>query len=389
MRNALAGHVIGQNPPAESLTAPEIGIANVGVSRPNNAAIPAAVKAATRATGKSVYIAWASFQRRQVSMVPYCGFETVFLPVQRPINRIRKGWAYFRNAFATMEILRRQRPEVVWMQLPQVPLMWVALLYRFWAHRKPILVADCHNAMFRAPWSKVPLGVGLLAKCDIVIAHTDEMRAIAISLRVPANKLLVVGDPPADIATVDAPALTISRPWIVFPASFSEDEPIAEVIQAARLVPGISVLITGDYISLDKLKLHATAPPNVSFLGFLNRADFDSLIQHCDAVMAFTRLDGLQMSVCGEAVGCAKPMLISNTQALRRLFPIGGVFVNSADPQAIADGLRKLFDNHAALSAQAQALNAQSRSTWANVHAKMLAERIDAVRADADAAGCV
>lgn len=313
-------------------------------------------------------------------MVPHCGFAPVFLPVQRPVNRIRKGWAYLRNAFATFNILRQRAPEVVWMQLPQVPLMWVTLLYRFFARRKPILIADCHNAMFRAPWSNVPMGVGLLARCDVVIVHTDEMRDTAVELQVPADKLLVVGDPPANITATTAPTLAIARPWIVFPASFSDDEPIAEVIEAARLVPDISVLITGDYIHLDKSNLYATAPSNVSFLGFLNRVDFDSLIQHCDAVMAFTRLEGLQMSVCGEAVGCNKPMLISDTHALRRLFPIGGVFVNSSEPLAIADGMRRLLVNRAELAAEAQTLNKQLQATWTKGHAQTLADRINALR---------
>lgn len=359
------------------------GLADVRkTSAPQETTVPFAMQATTKMATGGIYIAWASFQRRQVSMVPHCGFVPVFLPVHRPVNRIRKGWAYLRNAVATINILRRRVPDVVWMQLPQVPLMWVTLLYRFFARRKPILIADCHNAMFRAPWSKVPMGVGLLARCDIVIVHTDEMRNTAIALQVPADKLLVVGDPPADISATATPALAIPRPWIVFPASFSEDEPIAEVIEAARLVPDISVLITGDYINLDKSNLHARAPRNVFFLGFLNRVDFDNLIKHCDAVMAFTRLEGLQMSVCGEAVGCNKPMLISDTQALRRLFPLGGVFVNSGEPLAIAEGMRKLLANRAALAAEAQTLNKRLRAIWTKGHAPILSDRINAMRID-------
>lgn len=333
--------------------------------------------------GDSVYIAWARFQRRQISMAGLCGFEPVFLPVQRPVSRVRKGFVYLRNAWLTWSLLRQRRPDVIWMQLPQVPLMWVALFYRFFARAKPVLVADCHNAMFRAPWSEVPMGVRLLSKCDIVIAHTDEMMKTANSLGVPSNRLIVIGDPPADIvgASTTMPALAIKRPWVVFPASFSDDEPIEEVIEAARLTPDVSVLITGDYVNLDKLQLHAKAPANARFLGFLSREDFDNLIVHCDAVIAFTRLEGLQMSVCGEAVGCQKPMLISNTRTLRRMFPVGGVFVDSANPDAIAVGLHSLITNHAALSEQAATLNAQMREAWRKSHAPSLLSRIRVLRA--------
>jgi hypothetical protein len=332
---------------------------------------------------RSIYIAWAAFQRRQISMEPFCGFELVFLPVRRPVNRLRKAMAYLGNAWTTFSILRQRQPDVIWLQLPQVPLMWVALAYRFLVRRKPVLIADCHNAMFRPPWSEVPLGIALLSSCDIVVAHTDEMMEVAARLNIPEGKLMVVGDPPANFsANASAiPPIDLPRPWVVFPASFSEDEPIHELVAAARQTPDVSVLITGDYKNMDKLNLHETAPRNVQFLGLLPRAEFDSLLVNCDAIVAFTRLDGLQMSVCGEAIGSGKPMLISDTMTLRRLFPLGCVFVDSSNPQAIADGLRQLVMKRIPLEGQAIELRLRMQADWSNVQVKKLTNRITAIRA--------
>ncbi len=274
-------------------------------------------------------------------MAPHCDFDTVFMPVERRLNKIAKAYRYFRNGWDMLRILREQRPAVIWLQLPQVPLLWVALFYRRAFDRQATIIADCHNAMFRPPWSNVPFGLSLLAKCDIVLAHNPDVMEAAVKLGVERALLMVVEDPPASFASAPAPlalSIDLPRPWLVFPASFATDEPIAELIAAARLTPDVSFLITGNLKNCRNPELLAQATPNVRFMGFLSREDFEALIQHCDAVIAFTRFDGIQLSVCGEAVGAGKPMLISDTGTLRRQFPKGTVFVNSADPEDIAKG---------------------------------------------------
>jgi hypothetical protein len=73
-------------------------------------------------------------------------------------------------------------------------------------------------------------------------------------------------------------------------------------------------------------------------------------------------------------------MLISDTVALRRLFPAGTVFVDSADPQAIASGMKRLFAQHATLTQQVNDFRQQLERDWLNVHSKHLSNRIAAAR---------
>jgi glycosyltransferase involved in cell wall biosynthesis len=293
---------------------------------------------------KQIHVAWTTFQRRQVSMAPHCGFDLLFLPVERRSGLPAKALQYLKNAWRTLRSLRDLKADAVWVQLPQVPLMWVALFYRAVFNRRATVVADCHNKMFRPPWSRFPLGVSLLTRCDLILVHNDDVLEQAVALGIPRSRLSVVEDPPASFDKQQGCELfqEIPRPWLVFPASFAEDEPIKELLEGAAAVPELSFLITGNSRNFKEQALIDGAPDNVHFVGFLSREDFDTLITGCDAVVALTRYDGIQLSVCGEAVGAGKPMLVSDTSTLKRLFPAGSVFV-ADDPSAIASGAKELM----------------------------------------------
>jgi hypothetical protein len=328
-----------------------------------------------------LFFAWTGFQRRQVSMATLCGFETVFLPVKRRQSIVTKAWTYAKHSWTMFRLLQESRPRVVWIQLPQVPLLWVALLYKWQSNNRVVVISDCHNAMFRKPWSKFPFGLSLLSKSNVVLVHNADVEKKAIDLGIDQERLLVVEDPPASFPIGINIRLTIDlpRPWFVFPASFASDEPIMELLTAANAIPDVSILITGNLKNAKEPTLISQAPPNVRFLGFLERTQFESLIQTCDAVIAFTRLDDVQLSVCGEAVGAERPMLVSGTTTLRRQFPRGTVFVDSSEPSDIAAGMRHLHENQQQLTEEMRAFHRQFRDDWLRLKGKELAERIGRV----------
>jgi glycosyltransferase involved in cell wall biosynthesis len=327
---------------------------------------------------KQLYVAWINFQRRQVSMAPHFGFELLFLPVDRKVGLARKAAQYLRNSWQTLQALREKRAEAVWVQLPQVPLMWVALLYRALFNRRASVIADCHNKMFRAPWSRFPFGVSCLKFCDIVLVHNDDVLQQALALGVPRDKVSVVEDPPATFEERGECRIfkEIPRPWLVFPAGFGDDEPLKELLQAASAVPEFSFLITGNDKNCRDQKLIAHAPGNVHFLGFLSRDDFDSLITGCDAVVALTRFDGIQLSVCGEAVGAGKPMVLADTSTLRRLFPCGSIFVRPDDATAIAWGAKQVMAANAELKEFVLREREEITSKWWETRGNLLMRQL-------------
>lgn len=325
---------------------------------------------------KQIHIAWIGFQRRQVSMQQFFGFEVFFFPVERRVNKLRKAYIYAKTAWKTFFLLKEQKPDVVWVQLPQTPLLWVCLIYRLFIAKNMQIVADCHNAIFRAPWNTLPFTKSALNACNAVVVHNDSVLAQAANDGVTQEKLVVVEDPPANFDGVESYVCSLPRPWVVFPASFAADEPVEELIAAARLVPEVTILTTGNTRNIKNKTLLETKPSNMHFLGFLSISDFDSLIMSSDAVLALTRFDGIQLSVCGEAVGAAKPLIVSDTSLLRRLYPEASIFV-LPNAESIAWGIREALLNKNALSSEMQEFRAETIQRYREQRVASLCEMLN------------
>lgn len=323
-----------------------------------------------------VFVAWTDFQRRQLSMADCFGFEVVFLPA-RVTGRLGKALEYVAQILRTLRLLVSRRPKVLWLQLPPTPLLWTAILFRRIYAPELLIVADCHNAMLRPPWVSFP-GVRLLRKCHLVLVHNQAVYSDAAKIGVALERLLVLEDAPARISPVAPPRAFdgIPRPWVLLPASFKSDEPIEEVLQAAILAPEISFLLTGNPDRARKRFEGLKVPDNVYRLGFLAKDQFDSLLAHCDAVLGLTKFDGIQLSVCNEAVGAGKPMILSDTKLLRHLFGRGSVFVDSFDPQALAAGCRAALAQLETLTHQVLALREERTACWREVQAAAAARAL-------------
>lgn len=321
----------------------------------------------------ALHLAWAAFQRRQVSMAPLVGLECVFLPLAyKGRSHARRLFAYLQLAWRTWRVLAARRPQELWLQLPQLPLLWVALLYRLVAPHPLRLVADCHNAMFRPPWSRLPFALASLVRCDLVVVHNDEVWHQAIAFGLPPERLSVLEDVPPlrtpGVAVPPVPALLAGRPrpWVLFPGSFGSDEPVAEVFEAARRLRGCAtVVVTGRLVNAAK-NGHALddLPDNLLLTDYLPLADFDALLLHCDLVLALTRHEGVQLSVCNEALGFGRAMVMSDTALLRRLFGSAAVCADSSDPAALARAVEAASARRAELEQRGAALALRRRDDW-------------------------
>lgn len=265
------------------------------------------------------------------------------MPVPK-CGRIIKVFHYLRLLIASIARLRSEAPDVVWVQLPQVPALWAALIYRMLSSKRIKVVADCHNAQLRAPWSSFPRALWSLKQCDVVLVHNEAMHVKAAEIGWPMDKVLVLEDVPAVGKERPSSGLAFSyiktpKPWVLFPGSFATDEPIAEVLEAARIAPEVTFIITGrseraqqnghDIFSL---------PPNVVLPGFLSIEMFDDLLREADVVMGLTKEEGIQLSVCNEALSFGKPLVTSNTRILEKLFGRAAILVDTRAPESIAQG---------------------------------------------------
>lgn len=316
-----------------------------------------------------VHLAWTGFQRRQESMRHVVGFDCWFFPTAKG-GRLSKLVSYVQLFFKSLRDLRLAAPQEVWVQLPQVPPLWAALLYRVLFNPTAKIIADCHNAQLRAPWNRFPLALWSLRRSDIVLVHNEAMFEQAKTIDWPMEKVLILEDIPPTLSNIAPQGLArqvidAPKPWVVFPGSFAADEPIAEVMAAARLAPEMTFIITGrpDRAARNGHDL-SSLPSNMRLPGFLSVEVFDDLLRDADVILGLTREEGIQLSVCNEALGFKRPLVTSDTAILRQLFSEAAVMVKTSDPASIAAGCRSALEGQAARSKLSSNLAEKRLCKW-------------------------
>ena len=151
------------------------------------------------------------------------------------------------------------------------------------------------------------------------------------------------------------------RPQALLVSRFAGDEPVDQAVAAAALVPEIDLLVTGRLEDLPP-QLASSAPPNVSFVGFLSAARYQELVVEADVVVALTTEPTSVMRCAYEAVYARKPLLISDWPLCRELFPFALAVAN--DPASIASGLRHAFGSLQACEDRAGDARALQLDRW-------------------------
>lgn len=313
----------------------------------------------------NIYIAWIAFQRRQESFKYFFPVDCYYYPIPR-CGFLVKLIFYVKNFVKTFFLLRRMRPKIVFVQVPQTPALFAVMLSRFIFGINCIVIADCHNAMFRFPWLNYPGSKLLLRSSNFILVHNYEIYNKAVSL-LGAGKIFNVPDAPASFAShifndflekrfFDAPDFCF-----VFPASWADDEPIRDLIFAFSMINSARLIITG------RPKLHLIQdidlPENVKIAGYLSNHEFDYLINRCDCIFALTSHDDVQLSVCGEAVGAAKPLICSDTSLLRSMYDDFAVFTLN-NPIAFAESVNAVVGNYSSILLRAKSKRDRAFSDW-------------------------
>lgn len=150
---------------------------------------------------------------------------------------------------------------------------------------------------------------------------------------------------------------------VLFICTWSQDEPFINVLSAAKAIPDNYVIyMTGSYkgkIDLEKIEI----PTNVILTGFVEDSEFERLLSEVDFAMILTTRENCLVCGAYESVAMKKPMILSNTEALRSYFDEGVVFTNN-DPGSIAAALKEMSQNKIKLKNEIKHLNKKLQKQW-------------------------
>lgn len=257
---------------------------------------------------------------------------------------------YLLSMKQTIGALRARRPSVVIATNPSIVLGLFLLLYRRFSGFK--LISDAHYAGVDPP------NFNRLLK-RILDLHNRSVDLVVVPTETHALRLTQIGasayvcpDPLPHIPTRSGFEHTLPEKSVLLVCSFDLDEPFSAAFEAFDQLreDGYSLVVSGNYA---RAGVDPERFPWVQFLGFVSERDYFGYLQACSVVMDLTELE--DCLVCGayEALALHKPLILSDSEAMRAYFGDACVLTENAST-AIVESVRQAFSKRDELIEAAQ-----------------------------------
>jgi glycosyltransferase involved in cell wall biosynthesis len=319
------------------------------------------------ANGASVVaVAWDHVQGRTQALATALGGQAWYIrsrPTQKPLLPLR----YVIDGIQMWRLLLRHRPGVLLVITPPIGPPVVGLIWCL-THRC-LLVVDCHTGAFHSwkwRWSTWMIRAAC-RKAVVALVHTcgDEEMVRAWG----ATTLLLPDDIPD--ASLASHAPQFNRPCIVVAGSLDGNEPVAATLEAAALIPGVTLRFTGDPQRVPTA-LRRNAPENVVFTGWLDYPRFLAELLAADAVAVFSTDPHIMNRAAFETIGLERPLVLTDYPGLRARFGEAALF-SPNDPQLMAITLWRALLQKDELAAKSGELQAQLRAQHQEAVARLKA----------------
>lgn len=270
----------------------------------------------------SIFISWIRHHGRSAGLAEALGIDSYYVTGGTGPAPVR----YLRAWRDTARILRQRKPQaVVVMQPPVIALLSVAITT---PHVTRIL-GDLHTGVFTDPkwkWA-LRLTMRILRNRGVAIVTGTELAMRASRYGVEALEMhdiitsvsVTEGEPDSDVVTG-----LLSRDYALVPLAYAFDEPLEELIQAARNHQEITWVLTGR----PPQSVRDAAPENVVFPGFVTNEDYGRLVANATVMVALTTQEDTMQRVGYEAIGSGIALVISDTKVLRDFFDDSVLYVN-------------------------------------------------------------
>ncbi|KAA3647817.1 MAG: hypothetical protein DWQ07_02200 [Chloroflexi bacterium] len=307
---------------------------------------------------KVLFLAWVNYLSRNALLADYLGASIHFVTYgQRGGNPLLLPLRYIMQSFLTWPILRKEKPDVIVVQVPPLPSAIVAYIYAVFFRAR--IVIDTHSSTFISFWRRLLwLHRWLSRRALTTIVHNQQIKDIVDEWGCHTTYLgYIPGDYPQGEPYELAQGFNV-----VATCSFDPDEPILEIVQAAQSVPEVNFYLTGNSSRASE-EILASKPDNCQFTGYVSNDAYFGLLRGVDAIMDFTKWENTVLLGAHEAVSLGQPLVVSNSLTLRENFPSGTVHVpNTAE--GIAEGVRQMQAEHSRYKKEMLALKEQLQSEF-------------------------
>jgi glycosyltransferase involved in cell wall biosynthesis len=261
-------------------------------------------------------------------------------------------------AIRTLRLLFQKQPRLVFIQSPPgLAVLFVAFYSTLTGGH---FIVDAHSAALQLPyWTRPRWFWAWLARLALVTIVTND--PFANMLREWGARAMVIRDIPTSFPEGGNFSLNGSFNVAVV-NTFSADEPLGQVLQAADGMDNVHFYVTGRTTRGDP-KLLAGAPRNVTFTDFLNAEQYYALLRGSHAILCLTTRDNTMQRGACEALSLGKPIITSHWPLLQEYFNKGTVHVDNTSA-GIREGVLKMHSRYKEYKVGIRALRVSQQVEW-------------------------
>ncbi|HSJ52429.1 MAG TPA: glycosyltransferase [Anaerolineae bacterium] len=314
---------------------------------------------------KTSFIAWVRYDRRPDLLAERFGTRPHYIVVGRQGRLWQAPLRYPIQAWKTWRLLRRERPDVVYVQNPPIFAVMVAYLYAR-LHGAQYVI-DSHTSAFIAPRWRWALGLlRVFARRALAMIVHNKSQAEMVKdwgVRYVVIGFLAGDYPPGSPYPLQAGEADGSGQYHVAVISTYElDEPLDVVFEAARQMPDVSFYVTGDSRRITP-ELLAQKPPNCHLTGFVPYDQYIGLLRQAGSIIDLTTRNHTLLMGGFEAVSLGTPLITSDWPILREYFSRGTVHVPNS-VEGVCHGVRYAQEHEETLRQEMVALKATLEAEW-------------------------
>lgn len=324
-------------------------------------------------TTNKVWITWEDHRR---SKELANAFSASYILFESNRDRLAR---YIILAFKTIMFLTKNKPRVVFCQNPSIVL--ASLLCVLKSIFRYQLIVDRHsNFKFHTLQSKHPIWILFhalsnysLRKANITIITNQYLKEF---VELKGGIACVLPDKLPDMKFAHEHRLSDGFN-ITFISTFSDDEPIFEVVEAAKLLgEDFRVFITGGHRKYKKIdELNAVKPANAILTGFLPEEKYQEQLASSDLIIIITTFEYTLTCGAYEAVTLEKPMLLGQTKTIQDYFNKGALYTSLA-PKDLAENIKNALCERERLESEVKQLKVELLDDW-NKKFAIVCEKIE------------
>ena len=314
---------------------------------------------------KGAFIVWRKFQRRVEVLAPYLDLEIwYFYYPWEDQTKLLKALSYIPKSISTLRRLFQKRPALVFVQFPPPPALYCVALYAWLTGSR--YVSDCHMGLPNAGWLKW-LGTKELLRKGLILVHNEHV--VEQTIRSLDRAPIVIRDGIARKSSMRPGRGTLledlglsPKTYVIVPWSFTFDEPLKELIDAAKRLPEIVFVMTWHSERIPKAT-RTGLPSNLRLTGYLCVDDFNDIFANAGVALVLTVQEATQLSGMQEAMAFEIPAVVSDLKTTRFLYRRYPVYVEN-DSNSIVQGIRYAFGNRLALVERMRTLRIETEEEF-------------------------